>query len=83
MAHLPPGLGVPDGPLSFDHLLSIFIVIEVGAIVVLALLIWWTAYRHARLAGAALARVRARRRLPRTSRPAARRIHLVTRGGSA
>jgi hypothetical protein len=53
MANLPPGFGVPDGPLSFDHLISIVVVIEVVGMVVPALLLWWTAHQHARPAGAA------------------------------
>ena len=86
MAHLPPGLGIPDGPLSFDHSMSIFTVmllIELGSLLLLALLLRWSSQRHTHLAGAEAGRVRPRHPTRRTSRPAPHRLRLVTRGRSA
>ena len=85
MAHLPPGLGVPDGPFSFDHSMAIFtvmVLIELASLLLVALMLRWASQRHMLLAGAEAGRVRARHRTRRPSRPAPHRMRLVTRGGA-
>jgi len=35
MSHLPPGFGIPDGLLSFDHLMAMWVLIGFAVVILL------------------------------------------------
>jgi hypothetical protein len=51
MSHLPPGFGVPDGPLSVDHLMAMWVLLQLALLILVAVALWLVPLRNADATG--------------------------------